>query len=404
MDNVVESESFKLDKLKWQLVALGKLAEEISVRVEEPFKSGYDRFIGLQHFESGSLKIKSYGTTENLTSSTKAFKKGDVLLARRNAYLRRASLVDFDGVCSGDAFVLRENSEYIIPGFLAFIVNSNKMWDFANANAAGTMSKRVKWRDLSQFELLLPPKEEQVKILDLWWKAYSFIEHQLVVNERTISLKESVFENFITDNNEPVTKSTIGELACKEKYSCIGGPFGSNLSGKHYVEEPGVPVIRGTNLSKGKFEFIDDGFVYVSTEKADSLVKNMAYRGDIVVTQRGTMGQVGLIPFDSKYERYVISQSQMKITVDSKKALPKYVYYYLLSRSAMHHLSLSIISTGIPHINLGIFRSFPILLPSIESQEKVVKKIEVIDSCLRDQRAQLTSSINLLNNLINKVF
>ena len=150
---------FKIDKSKWIKTKLFDLAEEISEREDNPGESEYDRFVGLEHFVSGDLKIKKWTTTEGLTSAAKVFKAGDVLFARRNAYLRRASMVDFDGLCSGDAFVLRENHKKIVPGFLSFILNSDKLWDFANANAAGTMSKRVKWRDLGNYEILLPTKD-----------------------------------------------------------------------------------------------------------------------------------------------------------------------------------------------------------------------------------------------------
>src|SRR5688500_10321170 len=108
MLEVLEEKQLKVDKSGWALVKLGDLAEDISKRVDNPSNSGYDRFVGLEHFVSGDLKIKSWSATKNLTSAAKAFQKGDILFARRNAYLRRASLVDFDGICSGDAFVIRE--------------------------------------------------------------------------------------------------------------------------------------------------------------------------------------------------------------------------------------------------------------------------------------------------------
>ncbi len=187
-----------LDKSKWKLTRLGDLAEEVSKRVDNPSQTGIERFVGLQHFVSGDLKIKNWGETENLTSSTKAFEKGDILFARRNAYLKRASLVEFDGVCSGDAFVLKENHKNIVPGFLAFIVNSNALWDFANSNAAGTMSKRVKWRDLAEYEFLLPPKEQQGELAELLWAMDEVIEKELGVFENTILLRDINREKLYT--------------------------------------------------------------------------------------------------------------------------------------------------------------------------------------------------------------
>ena len=57
-------------------------------------------------------------------------------------------------------------------------MNSNTLWDFANTNAAGTMSKRMKWRDLAEYELLLPPKQEQAKLAELLWAIHQLIENE----------------------------------------------------------------------------------------------------------------------------------------------------------------------------------------------------------------------------------
>ena len=98
----------------------------------------------------------------------------------------------------------------------------------------------------------------------------------------------------------------IKKLASEEKNSIVGGPFGSDLVSKDYVES-GVPVIRGTNLPFDK-GFSLDNLVFVSDAKAIKLKANCAYPGDLVFTQRGTLGQIGLIPKDSPYPKYVISQ------------------------------------------------------------------------------------------------
>ena len=73
MDNVlIEKKVLNIDKSTWKLTKLGELLDDVSKRVDNPSHSGYDRFVGLEHFVSGDIKIKNWGTTENLTSSTKA--------------------------------------------------------------------------------------------------------------------------------------------------------------------------------------------------------------------------------------------------------------------------------------------------------------------------------------------
>ena len=127
----------------WQIIKLGDIAYEISDRVDNPSQSGLEHFVGLEHLESGSLSIRRWGNTEDVASAMKLFKQGDTLFARRNAYLKRASMVTFDGVCSGDAIVLRENREMIVEGFLPLILNTGALWNYAIANAAGSMSKEL---------------------------------------------------------------------------------------------------------------------------------------------------------------------------------------------------------------------------------------------------------------------
>ena len=78
------------------------------------------------------------------------------------------------------------------------------------------------------------------------------------------------------------------------------GPFGSDITTDNFVPS-GVPVIRGGNLTAGRFRA--ENFVFLTDEKADQLAGANAYPGDVVFTHRGTLGQVGLIP-DTPFRRY----------------------------------------------------------------------------------------------------
>lgn len=157
-----------LSKSNCKQYSIGDLAIEVPDRTDNPQKSGIEKFIGLEDFESGELTIQKYSSTEKLVSAMKLCKQGDVLFARRNAYLKRVSLTDFDAVCSGDVIVMRANEKIVLPKFLILIMNTDEFWEFAISNAAGTMSKRVKWRDLSTYSLELPDLKIQEKILEVF--------------------------------------------------------------------------------------------------------------------------------------------------------------------------------------------------------------------------------------------
>jgi len=113
--------------------------------------------------------------------------------------------------------------------------------------------------------------------------------------------------------------------------------------------------------------WVEGEFVYVSEQKARELNPNAANPGDLVFTQRGTIGQVAIIP-SSPYERYVISQSQMKLTVDSSKADTLFLYYIFKTNEQQDYIHRNAIQTGVPHTNLETLRNTPIKLPPLPEQ------------------------------------
>ena len=151
--------------------------------------------------------------------------------------------------------------------------------------------------------------------------------------------------------------------------SVISGPFGSNV-GKRYFKKTGIPLIRGNNLTTDFTKFIDQGFTFLTEQKADEL-KADAVRGDILFTAAGTIGQVGMIPENSEYERYVISNKQLRFRVDSKKADAEYVYYWLASPWIYKAILNRNTGSTVPLINLGIIKSLPLSIPNdIQDQKK----------------------------------
>jgi type I restriction enzyme, S subunit len=168
---------------------------------------------------------------------------------------------------------------------------------------------------------------------------------------------------------------TVGEIAAQTRNALVGGPFGSDLVSKDYVPT-GVPVIRGTNMGHGRW--VDGEFAYVTSEKAESLSSNCAKPGDIVFTQRGTLGQVALVPKKGA-DRYLISQSQMKLTVDAEKADAMFLYYVFTSAEQQNYIRQNAIQTGVPHTNLGILRNTPLTLPPLAKQKAIAAVLGALD-------------------------
>lgn len=173
----------------------------------------------------------------------------------------------------------------------------------------------------------------------------------------------------------------LDELAVDEPYAIVGGPFGSKLTSGDYVDE-GIPVIRGTNLNGGRYLTHDD-LVFVSEQKMrEDLFGNLARRGDIVFTQRGTLGQVAIIPRDAPFDTYVVSQSQMKMTVNPLKADVRFIYYWFSRRETIESIVSRNASSGVPHINLKVLRNFQICLPEVRTQERIADVLSAYDDLI----------------------
>jgi type I restriction enzyme S subunit len=178
---------------------------------------------------------------------------------------------------------------------------------------------------------------------------------------------------------EGAFETSIGELAAPIKNALVGGPFGSNLGTADYVSA-GVPVIRGQNLGNGKF--VGGDFVFVSDEKADQLKANLARPGDLVFTQRGNAvlhgGQVAIVPL-LPFDRYLVSQSQMKLTPDPAKVEPLFLYFIFTSAEYRHYLQSNAVVTGVPHINLGLLREYSFWLPPLAEQGAIARVLGALD-------------------------
>ena len=162
------------------------------------------------------------------------------------------------------------------------------------------------------------------------------------------------------------------------------GPFGSNIKVSCFVDS-GVPVLNGSNLEG--FSLSEKEFRYVTREKADSLNKAKAYRGDIVITHRGTLGQIVFIPQDSRYDRYVISQSQFRVRCNDK-VLPEYLVYYFHTPIGQHKLLSNTSQVGVPALARpsSTFQQIEVELPERSIQERIVEIITAIQKKIENNQ------------------
>lgn len=166
------------------------------------------------------------------------------------------------------------------------------------------------------------------------------------------------------------------------------GPLGSDVKKEFYVDN-GIPILNGSNLQGFKLQ--EESFGYLTEEKADSLKKCNAYRGDIIVTHRGTLGQIVYVPSNSKYERYVISQSQFRFRCKADLVDAKYLVYYFHTREGQHKILANASQVGVPALAraTSTFRLIDINLPPLETQRRIVFILSSLD-----RKIELNNKIN----------
>jgi hypothetical protein len=162
------------------------------------------------------------------------------------------------------------------------------------------------------------------------------------------------------------------------------GPFGSNIKVECFVDK-GVPVLNGSNLQG--FRLNEATFNYVTPEKADSLGRANAFKGDVVITHRGTLGQIIYIPEDSKYERYVISQSQFRVRF-KKEIDPQFIVYFFHTRVGQHLLLTNASQVGVPAIARPStsFKELKATVPPFAEQKKIASILSSLDEKIETNR------------------
>lgn len=377
------------DRADWKMVRLEEVCEEVSERVDKPAEAGFERFIGLEHMDSGELMVRRWGSTTDLISSMKLFRKGDTLFARRNAYLRRASMVDFDGLCSGDAIVLREIKGEMAEGFLPLVLNSDRFWTYAIANAAGSMSKRVNVRSLLAYEFALPPLDQQRRIAELLWALDEVLQGYIVMRranmDAQIRIREAHFEEAINQSSTTTVakagKWMTGNTPSRQDPSNWGGSF---------------PWVSPKDM---KVDVLHDSEDHL-TEQGVGLA-TIVPSGSLMIVVRG-MILAHTFPVCITARKMAFNQD-MKTLIPNERFKVEYIFHWFkwITNPILNKTSTT--SHGTKRLMMDDFTNFQLPELSIEDQEQFIGRMVQFDEVSRslntaertliEQRSALIASI-----------
>lgn len=256
--------------------------EQIAINCTEKKKPvEQDRFtyIGLEHLDSGSLKVSRFGSETAPIGEKLVMRKGDVLFGKRRAYQKKVAIAPFDGIFSAHGMVLRPREDVVDPSFFPLFISSDYFLDAAIKISVGSLSPTINWRDLKELEFELPDLTTQRKMATVLWSILETLEGYKKLLSITDELVKSQFMEQFSLPAAEANGWSVSPLS-KVVHKPLSGEWG-----QEDTDGSGVKVLRTTN-------FTDTGYIdytEVVTRSIDSKkIEAKAMRdGDILIEKSG---------------------------------------------------------------------------------------------------------------------
>lgn len=376
-----------IDKTHWKKYRFDEVCRQVNEASKDPQAEGLAHVIGLEHIEPNNLHITQWDTLEKETTFTRKFRKGQVLFGRRRAYQRKVAYADFDGICSGDILVFEAIEEVLLPELLPFLIQCEGFFQKALATSAGSLSPRTKFKELADYEFLLPPKAEQKRLAELLWAADEVVEKekrereilqnqiQIYINENcnAIGQPKIPFSDLVDVN--PTTKFDENEV------SLITMPDISE-EGEILHQEKAVP---SDYKNKGLTPFQENDILFA---KITPCMENG--KGAIA---KGLINGVGL----GSTEFHVLRP---------KSASDLYFCYYLTMSKRFRKLAEKQMtgSAGQKRVQVEFFDFYKLCAPSKDERKTIGDRLFKMDCSISALKQQISLSRQIKQELINKIF
>lgn len=319
------------------------LLGDVAIEHKETCKGDKDGYpiVGLEHLIPGEITLTTWNEGSENTF-TKMFRKGNVLFGRRRAYLKKAAVAPFDGICSGDITVIEAKPDRILPELLPFIIQNDALFDFAIGKSAGSLSPRVKWEHLKNYKFDLPDMDKQRELATLLWSMDDTKKSYQKLISATDELVKSQFMELFGDIGKNPNDFLVVPVAevCEELFA--GGDKPVDHAQEKSDEYP-YPVYSNGEGSNGLLCYSKD---YRVSKEA------------ITISARGAIGYSAIrAPFFTPVVRLltVVPKSNMNII---------FLKYYIDASK------LTGTGSSQGQLTLPEFKKLVVPIPPIELQEK----------------------------------
>ncbi|HBV6502939.1 TPA: restriction endonuclease subunit S [Escherichia coli] len=372
-----------------QTIKFGDICREVKLTTKDPIADGYERYIGLEHLDSGSLKIKRWGIiSEDNPSFTRVFKKGHILFGKRRPYLKKAAVAEFNGICSGDIIVL----EPISPDqfeLLELVVQMKGFWEWAIQTSSGSLSPRTKFSAIKEYTI--PLSLDELGKLGVFVKPINFTASKMnelstAANELKKAFLEKELWGFYNSKNYVPLKSLCTKITDGTHQQVKRAPNGK------------IPFLYVSCIASGVVVWENTDRISLNTYSSISRGREID-ENVILYTAVGSYGNavhIGNV-VDAAFQRHIAY-----IKIDPNKANPKFIEIWINSRFGKFHSDKLAIGNAQKTVTLGDLAKFPVPPLSMEEQNKIVNVFSQIDSVLSEIINGISSYSSIKSSLVDR--
>jgi type I restriction enzyme S subunit len=369
----------------WRVVRFDEMAQLVNERVENPSEAGVERYVGLEHLDPESLKIRRWGSPDDVEAQKLRFQPGDIIFGKRRAYQRKLGVADFEGICSAHAMVLRAREEIVVKEFLPFFMQSDTFFERALSISVGSLSPTINWKTLANQQFSIPPKSEQRRIAEILG-AVDELSEQLII---------------VSDDVKKMINAFWHEEFSKGKWQTS---FLGNIADISNGSTPSRKVER--YWLNGNIAWLPTGKVHDRiVRKADECVTADALKecsirlypvGSVLIAMIGegkTRGSVAYLDIEA-----CINQN-FACAVPKKGVNGLFLFYYLDNcyeqlRNFSHGSSQGA-------LNCRILREFPVQVPQESEQQRIVEVFQSLDAARERAEGHAATTFNLKKQLLS---
>ena len=365
------------NKTGWTLVAFGDVVRLSKARSKDPESEGYQRVVGLEHLDPSDLRIRRWAHISDGTTFSSVFRPGQVLFGKRRAYQRKVAVPNFAGVCSGDIYVLEPHGNALMPELLPFICQTDAFFEHAISTSAGSLSPRTNWKSLASFEFLLPPIQEQERMVEVL-TAIVKVQHELYASLDGLNAANAATLEFRLRGSE------LGGQNHHERVGRFHGswplvPLGKLLEYAQYGlsaeagSEGRYPMIRMMNLEQGRIVPTNLKFIDLGDDEFDKYRLDV---GDVLFNRTNShdlVGRTGV--FDLKGE-HVFASYLVRVRTMSDQLHPHYLCAFLNAPIGRRQI-MSFATRGVSQTNVNAANLKRVLVPvpPLEFQTHTVEAV-----------------------------